>query len=225
MGDLSELKDSIRKHGLIQPLVVSPLDDTRFRLIAGERRYTAARESGLRTAPCLIRTEKDQHRLEIQLIENLHRKGLHPFEEAAGYKRLKDEFNLTDQQIAQQVGRSRSRLTEILSLNRIPDEIKQQSLSSDIALETLLHMARQETPEAMLQALHAAQQGVPFQERREQARTGKPRTEASPKPKIKFDTHHDAVVVIQSLTNDDLTLERQIAILKEALHEAEIRTS
>lgn len=224
LGDLEELKDSIREHGIIQPLVISPLDDTRYRLIAGERRYTAAQKLGLRTVPCLIRSERDQHRLEIQLIENLHRKGLHPFEEAEGYKRLKNEFSLVDKQIAQRVGRSRSRVTEILSLNQIPEQLREQCRSSDIALETLLQMAKQDTPEQMLEVLQADQAGVPFEERRERARKGKPRQESTTKPKAKFKTPYEAVVIIQSLTLDDMTLERQIASLKEALRQAEDRT-
>src|SRR5262245_25416613 len=95
VGDLSDLINSIRAHGLLQPIVVSPLDQSRYLLIAGERRLTAVRQLGLTSIPALIRTTQDHQRLELQLIENLHRKDLNPFEEAQGFQRLIAEFNLT----------------------------------------------------------------------------------------------------------------------------------
>src|SRR5215510_6009148 len=106
VGNISDLKNSIQEHGILQPIVVSPLDQSRYLLIAGERRLTAARQLGLTSIPALVRTTQDHQRLELQLIENLHRKDLSPFEEAQGFQRLIAEFNLTQEQVAQQVAKS-----------------------------------------------------------------------------------------------------------------------
>src|SRR5689334_6665039 len=106
IGDISGLKNSIQEHGILQPIVVSPLDQSRYLLIAGERRLTAAIELGMPTIPALVRSVHNHQRLELQLIENLHRKDLNPFEEAQGFKRLIDEFNLTQEQVGQRVSKS-----------------------------------------------------------------------------------------------------------------------
>lgn len=221
VGDLKELKQSIRQHGILQPLVVSPLDDHRYRLISGERRYTAARELELRTVPALIRAVKDHHRLEQQLIENLHRKDLDPFEEADGYRRLADEFNLTHADIAEHIGKSRVRITETLSLSKIPPEIREECRSSDIPLsrDTLYLIAKQPAPEKMRDILKLALQKRPIEEKRHAARKGSPRSSPGLKPKIAYATNQDATVIVQSKTTE-LTQERTIAALQEALKQA-----
>jgi ParB family chromosome partitioning protein len=106
LGNLSDLALSIREHGLIQPIVVEPNDTGRFRILAGERRFAACRSLGLTTIPSLIRSAVEQSRLELQLVENLHRKDLHPLEEARAFKRLMDEFNLTQRDMARRLGKS-----------------------------------------------------------------------------------------------------------------------
>jgi ParB family chromosome partitioning protein len=104
VGDLEELAASIRTHGVINPIVVRPVSDQKFRIVAGERRYRASRIAGQDKIQAIIRTLEEQSRLEIQLIENLHRKDLNPFEEATVYRRLMDEFGLTQEQMAKRVG-------------------------------------------------------------------------------------------------------------------------
>lgn len=94
LGKLDELAESIREHGLINPLVVEPLASGRYRILAGERRFVACRQLGLETVPCIARTVADHARLALQLIENLHRKDLNPLEKARGFKRLMEEFHL-----------------------------------------------------------------------------------------------------------------------------------
>jgi ParB family transcriptional regulator, chromosome partitioning protein len=112
---LQELMDSIRQHGIIQPLIVRQAG-ARFELIAGERRWRAAQELGLTTVPAIIRTANDLQVLELSLIENLQRADLNPIEEAQGYARLAGEFSLRQEDIALKVGRSRAAVTNALRL-------------------------------------------------------------------------------------------------------------
>jgi len=112
---LQELVDSIRQHGIIQPLIVRQ-SGARFELIAGERRFRAAQEIGLITVPAIIRTANDLEVLELSLIENLQRADLNPIEEAQGYARLANEFSLRQEDIALKVGRSRAAVTNALRL-------------------------------------------------------------------------------------------------------------
>src|SRR5262245_52542736 len=112
---LQELVDSIRQHGIIQPLIV-PQVGARFELTAGERRFRAAQKSGLVTVPAIIRTANDLEVLELSLIENLQRADLNPIEEAQGYARLANEFSLRQEDIALKVGRSRAAVANALRL-------------------------------------------------------------------------------------------------------------
>jgi len=227
LGDVSDLAASIREHGLIQPLVVSPIDGVRYRIIAGARRYEACKQVGLAVVPVIVRTETDQKRLEIQIIENLHRKDLNPFEEATGYRRLKDEFNLTDAEVAARVKRSRSRITEILSLTRIPEAIREECRRTDISLATLIQVAKQETADQMSRVLEDARGGISYVERRELSRKGKPRTPtkgSATKPKTIFRTSQEAVVIVQALT-EKLTPDQTLIALEEALQQARLKAA
>ena len=112
---LQELIDSIRQHGIIQPLIVRQVG-ARFELIAGERRWRAAQEIGLATAPAIVRTASDLEVLELSLIENLQRADLNPIEEAQGYARLANEFGMRQEDIALKVGRSRAAVANALRL-------------------------------------------------------------------------------------------------------------
>lgn len=121
---LKELADSIRQRGVMQPLMVRPLPDgTRYELIAGERRWRAAREVGLTTVPAIVRTATDEEALEIALIENLQREDLNPIEESRAYQQLATEFHLTQEQIAERVGRSRAAVANSLRLLALPGEV------------------------------------------------------------------------------------------------------
>src|SRR5207302_1895139 len=112
---LQELIDSIRQHGIIQPLIVRQAG-TRFELIAGERRWRAAQEVGLASVPAIVRTANDLEVLELSLIENLQRADLNPIEEAQGYARLVNEFGMRHEDVALKVGRSRAAVANALRL-------------------------------------------------------------------------------------------------------------
>ena len=116
---LSELADSIREQGVMQPILVRPLDDGRFEIIAGERRWRAAQRAGLAEVPALVRVVPDNAALALSLIENIQREDLNPLEEAYGLQRLIEEFGLTHDEAAKAVGRSRSAVTNLLRLTHL----------------------------------------------------------------------------------------------------------
>jgi len=120
---LQELVDSIRQHGIIQPLIVRRVND-RHELIAGERRWRAAQELGLSEVPVIIRAASDLEVLEISLIENLQRTDLNPIEEAQGYSRLAEEFGMKQEEIAQKVGRSRAAVANAMRLLDLDPQIQ-----------------------------------------------------------------------------------------------------
>ena len=122
---LAELAASIAEVGVLQPVVVRPLDDGRYALIAGERRWRAARQAGLTEIPAVIRTSDDQHSLTEALIENLQRQDLGPLEEAAAYKALMEDFGMSHEQVAQAVGKSRPAVTNTLRLLQPPAAIQE----------------------------------------------------------------------------------------------------
>ena len=113
---LAELAASIKAQGLMQPVLVRPVERDRYELIAGERRWRAAQMAGLEQVPAIVREVPDEAALAMSLIENIQRENLNPMEEAAGLARLADEFKLTHQQVAEAVGRSRSATTNLLRL-------------------------------------------------------------------------------------------------------------
>lgn len=128
---LGELTESIRKHGILQPLVVLPPDAKgRYTLIAGERRLRAAKEAGLKAVPVVIRDTDEIGQLELALIENLQRSDLNPLEAADGYRQLIDDFNLSHDDVAQRVGKSRAAVSNTLRLLKLSASVR-EALASD----------------------------------------------------------------------------------------------
>ena len=120
---LSDLAESIRVHGIIQPLTVRRLASGYYQIIAGERRWRAAKAAGLREVPAVIIEADDSKVMELGLIENLQREDLNPAEEARGYRTLMEEYGLTQEQVARQMGKSRPAITNTLRLLALPDEV------------------------------------------------------------------------------------------------------
>lgn len=122
---LDELAESIRRNGIMQPIIVRPAaQQGRFEIIAGERRWRAAKLAGLNRVPVIIREITDKQALELALVENVQRQDLLPLEEALGYQRLIEEFEYTQEELGNIVGKSRSHVTNLLRLLSLPDEIK-----------------------------------------------------------------------------------------------------
>ncbi|MDD2767058.1 MAG: ParB/RepB/Spo0J family partition protein [Candidatus Moranbacteria bacterium] len=122
---LQELADSIKEHGILQPLVVSPsTKEGEYEIIAGERRFRAAKKAGLTTVPVIVRDVDEQEKLELAIIENIQRHDLNPIEEAKSFLRLADEFNLSQEAVAKKMGKSRSTVANTLRLLQLPIEIQ-----------------------------------------------------------------------------------------------------
>ena len=150
MGDLSELMASIAEKGIIEPIIVRQRGG-RFQIVAGERRYQAAVQVGLREVPIVIREVDDDEIIEIALIENIQRKDLTPFEESEALHGLATRCGYTHEDMARRLGKSRTSITESLSLNNMPDEVKNLCRLADISSKSLLlQIVRQGDPQKMV---------------------------------------------------------------------------
>jgi len=155
---LEELAASIREHGMIQPLIVTEQGPERYQLIAGERRWQAARMAGLGTVPVVVKEASPQQLLELALVENIQRADLNPLEEASAYRQLVEEFDLTQEQVAERVGKSRVAVTNTLRLLRLPTEAKQALADGTIReghARALLGLDRTEAQVAALKTVTA----------------------------------------------------------------------
>jgi ParB family chromosome partitioning protein len=148
-GDLTELVNSIKERGVLEPILVRN-QEGRFEIIAGERRYQAAKIAGLQRMPCIEVDVDARGMLEISLIENLQRLDLTAFEEAAAIQRLCDQFRYTHEEIARKLSRSRTVITEVLSLNRLPEAVQERCRRADINSKSmLLQIVRQPSESEM----------------------------------------------------------------------------
>jgi ParB family chromosome partitioning protein len=175
MGDLSELMASVSEKGIIEPLVVRQRGD-RFQIIAGERRYHAAVQVGLREVPVVVREADDAEVMELALVENLQRKDLTAFEEAEALQQLAHKCGYTHEDMARKLGKSRTSITESLSLNNMPDEVRNLCRLADIASRsTLLQIVRQGDPQKMMALVErmVSQGAVTRQEVRKETAKGK----------------------------------------------------
>jgi ParB family chromosome partitioning protein len=176
MGDLSELIASIQEKGVIEPLIVRQRGE-RFQIIAGERRYQASVQAGLRELPVVVRDVDDTEVIELALIENLQRKDLTPFEEAEALESLVARSGYTHEDLARRLGKSRTSITESLALTAMPEEIRNLCRLADISSKSvLLQVVRQETPAKMTALVEkiASQGGATRQKLREATAKPKP---------------------------------------------------
>lgn len=131
---LNDLVDSIKEHGVLQPLIVTQTMSGNYELIAGERRLRAAKKAGLKNVPAIVRTAKELEKLELSLIENIQRQDLNPIEKASSYKKLIDEFNLTHESAARRLGVSRAHFSNMIRLLTLPPDIQNGLANGHISL-------------------------------------------------------------------------------------------
>lgn len=131
---LSELSDSIAQHGVLQPLLVRPMPDGGYQLVAGERRWRASRMAGLTEVPVVIRDLTDAQVAELALVENLQRENLNPLEEANGYKELSDKFGYTQEKISEIVGKSRPSIANALRLLNLPEDVQEMVSKGSLSM-------------------------------------------------------------------------------------------
>ncbi len=209
---LAQLAESIREHGILQPLLVKPQTNGSYLLVAGERRWRAARMAGLSEVPVIIREFSDQEAMEIALIENLQREDLNPVEEALGYQELMNTFGFTQDQVAKRVGKSRSAVANALRLTGLPEEVlpllENGSLSAGHARAILALEDREEMVET---AKLAAEKGLTVRELEKRSRQRKQaaRPEGKKAP-FSRDSYYDEMELALKET-----LHRKVKILSE----------
>ena len=152
--ELKELADSIREHGVIQPLIVNEQPDGTYTLIAGERRLRASQMAGLESVPVVVRKADEQELLEIALIENIQREDLSPLEAAEAYKSLEVNFNLTHEEIAKRVGKNRASVTNTMRLLKLPGDIQKALLEKKITEGHARALLSLPTPQAQINAMN-----------------------------------------------------------------------
>ncbi|EWM53109.1 ParB/RepB/Spo0J family partition protein [Ruminococcus flavefaciens] len=158
---ITALADSIREHGMLQPIVVRPIDTGGYQIVAGERRWRAARMLGLDEVPVNIRELTDLETMQIAIIENLQRENLNPVEEAAGYNELIEKFGMTQEKVAKMVGRSRSAVANSVRLLSLPDRVLKMLENGDISAGHARALLGFENEEMLIAtALRAADGGL-----------------------------------------------------------------
>ncbi len=185
--NLLELANSIREHGILQPLIVTQDPDTqKFTLIAGERRLRAAKMAGLESVPVIIRDASEQQRLELALIENLQRADLAPLETAEAYRQLAEEFGLSHEQISERVNKSRVAVTNTLRLLKLPESVREALASEQISeghARALLALATPQAQKAVLQIVISRSLSVRQTEDLVRMYSGeRPQRQAKPEP-------------------------------------------
>jgi ParB family chromosome partitioning protein len=221
IGNLEELKASIAEHGIIQPIVVSPFGADAFRIIAGERRFSAAKELGLETVPTIIRTVEEHRRLEVQLIENIHRQELSPIEEAVAYRRLMDEFQLTQRQLAERIGKSLAGVNQLLRILSLPEDLLTSVQTSErLTRSVLLEIAKQETEDAQRSLWEQALSGNLTVKTARQQKA--PSQDEPPRPKIRVPFKTKKATITLVFDQEEVSSSDIIDALSQALKEARL---
>jgi ParB family chromosome partitioning protein len=151
-GPLKELAASIAATGVVQPIIVRPLPDGRFQLIAGERRWLASRLAGKTTVPAMLRQVSDEQAMEMTIVENLQRTDLNPMEQARAYERLGREFSMTQEQMAKRTGKDRASVANFLRLLRLPPEVQGKVEAAELSFGHARALLALEDPETILKA-------------------------------------------------------------------------
>ncbi|MEI7578332.1 MAG: ParB/RepB/Spo0J family partition protein [Armatimonadota bacterium] len=222
IGDIEELKASIAEHGIIQPIVVSPFGSETFRIIAGERRFSAAKALGMATVPAIIRTVDEHRRLEVQIIENIHRQELSPLEEAFAYRRLMDEFQLSQRQLAERIGKSAAGVNQMLRILSLPEDLLQSVQTSEqLSRSVLLEIAKQDSEEGARALWQAAISGEKVTVKTARAKKANADSE-SPKPKTKIPLKTKNATLTLVFEQDSVSPQDVVDALSQALREAKL---
>jgi ParB family chromosome partitioning protein len=192
---LADLSASIAQHGVLQPLLVRPMPDGSYQLVAGERRWRASRMAGLTEVPVVVRDMDEQESAELALIENLQREDLNPMEEAIGYRTLMESYGMTQEQTAQVVNKSRPAVANALRLLQLPEAVTELVASGELSAGHARTVLAFEGEEAQIAAATAAvEQGLSVRELEKRAKAAKAKPRAPKEPK-KQDSFYDEVAI------------------------------
>lgn len=218
VGDVSDMVASMKEFGVLQPVIVQRVDGGRYQLIMGERRWTAAKKAGLVTIPAIVRTIEEHRKLEVQVIENLHRKAFHPVEEARAYQRLIDEHGHRHEDLAKVLGRSRTSITQTLRILTLPEDLLAEAKKSEVVTgSVLLEIAKQTDPDVQRKLLLRALRGeVTVKSLREVKRDAK---ETDRPPSSHTSIKLEGVVVTVKFSSAEHSRDQVRKALEEALAE------
>jgi len=221
LGNMAELQESIRSKGILEPILVRA-KGSRFEIIAGERRYMASRNLGLKELPCIDMDVEDAEAMEIALIENLQRKDLDIFEEADGLQALVDIHRYNHEQISAKIGKARSTITEILSISRIPQRAREIiNKAGGFSRSTIIEIAKLKNEEDMVKFAHdIAERHLTREDTRDLAKYLKGKTK-----KIKYYVYnfvpedHDRFRLRLEFKKQTITKQEIIAVLQEIIEQ------
>lgn len=190
---LRELAESIREHGVLEPLIVRPVD-LGYEIVVGERRWRASQLAGLATVPAVVRSLTEREAMELALVENLQREDLNPIEEAEAYRRLLDEFSLTQEEVAQRVGKDRTTIANRLRLLGLTGLARKALESGQISAghaKALLSVADEALRDALTKRI--IDEGLSVRQVEELAKKEQPKRRVKPKPVEEYDPHWAAL--------------------------------
>lgn len=171
---LQDLSNSIKEHGVFQPIIVKKSRVKGYEIIAGERRVRASKMAGLKTIPAIIRSFTDNQMMEIALLENLQRENLNAIEEATAYQSMIEQLKLTQEELSKKVGKSRSHITNMLGLLRLPEEVRTMVNNGDLTMGHARVLSKLEHPEEMIQlAQKVVSEELPVREIEKETSTDK----------------------------------------------------
>ena len=198
---LSELADSIAQHGVLQPLLLRPMMSGGYRIVAGERRWRAARMAGLAEVPAVVREMSDAEEMLFALIENLQREDLTPLEEAKGYRTLIESQGLTQEEVSRAVGKSRPTVTNALRLLNLPEEVLALLESGEISAGHARALLSFKDPELLAAAVQRAKQGASVREVEAMAQRAAKKAQAPEKKPGKSRYYEEAQLAIGEYLN------------------------
>lgn len=190
-ASLKALAQSIRSEGVISPIIVRPIGGAQYEIIAGERRFRAAKLAGLERVPVIIREVDDRHALQMALIENIQRENLNVMEEAAGVERLIAEFHFTHEQAAEAIGRSRSATTNLLRLLTLTAEVQAMVMSGELEMGHARALLALSAADQVLAAKTAAAKGLSVRQTEELVKKLLAKGEGAPKKRVVIKTRDD----------------------------------
>ncbi len=219
-GDLTELSESIKEKGILEPVLVRPKDG-QFEIVAGERRYRAAKLVGLKELPCIEYDVPDNEALELSIIENIQRKDLDIYEQSYSLKSLSEIYGYTHEDIAQKIGKSRVTVTELIRITDLPPNVIQQCMKLNIASKTfLLELVKLEDIEEMLEILKNYSEKPFSREKIKEIRKGEDESKEKPSGsglKFQFTTEDKAVKIKFDIKSTDTDKNKIIEILEKLI--------
>ena len=224
LGDIQELMASIKEKGILEPILIRQKDE-RYEIIAGERRLIAGKMAGLKEVPCIEMNVSDSEALELALIENIQRKDLDVFEEADGLKALSDIYGYSHKQISDKIGKARSTVTEIISICKIPKEIRDLCIEYNIkSRSTIIEIAKQEKKDNMYNLINQIKKReLKREDTRELSRQIKGRVKKLDKYVYKYEEKDKSFKLKIEFREKRVTKEEIIEILEKMIKKLRIR--